>query len=78
MLSKVSIEAQVFEKIKEIYSNQVKKLSYCAYAHLIALLHKIDKNYVSCTGAEYFLIMEKGNPKYCDKLIKTWFETVMD
>ena len=53
-----------------------KKLSYEKYARLVWLLRTRDGDFAGCIGAEYFMMMEEGNPEFQDELMENWFKII--
>lgn len=57
-------DAPVLRKMKELYPDQLGSFSYRDHRELIVLLRTKSEEYARYTGAEWFIMMEEGNPKF--------------
>ena len=69
-LSKLSPKTQVICKLKEVYADEIDKLNFHKYTCLVLLLCTKNKNFTSCTKAEYFMMIEESGLKFHDELME--------
>ena len=62
--------------IQEHYAEEVERLSYEEYSQLALLFRKSHEEFGGCTGAEYYRMMEGRSSKFCNELMKKWFEKI--